>query len=86
MKTLDWIALTLVIIGTINLGLIGFFHFDAIGSMFGAGIRSAGYVNGLSRFFYGLVGLAGLYCLSLYARLDYSTETETFKGTRGRAD
>ena len=86
MKTLDWIALTLVIIGAINLGLIGFFHFDAIGSMFGAGLRSAGYVNGLSRFFYGLVGLAGLYSLSLYARLDYGTDSETFRNTRSRAE
>ena len=30
MKTIDYIALTLVIIGAINWGLIGFFGFDLV--------------------------------------------------------
>ena len=35
MKILDTIALTLVIIGAINWGLIGFFEFDLVAALFG---------------------------------------------------
>ena len=84
MKTLDWVALTLVIIGAVNWGLIGFFRFDAIGTLFGAGIGHIHHFGGISRFLYALVGLAGLYSLSLYARLDYS-EGRDFIG-RSRAE
>lgn len=48
------IALVLVIIGAINWGLIGFFKFDLVASIFG------GQTSGLSRIIYALVGLAGL--------------------------
>ena len=48
------IALVLVIIGAINWGLIGFFRFDLVASIFG------GQTAGLSRIVYALVGLAGL--------------------------
>lgn len=52
-------ALTIVIIGAINWGLIGFFHFDAISAIFG------GVGTVISRIIYGIVGLAGLYSLIL---------------------
>lgn len=65
MKTLDWIVLTLVVIGAINWGLVGFFQFDLIAMLFG------GMSAWSSRILYGLVGLAGLYALSLYGRFDY---------------
>jgi uncharacterized membrane protein YuzA (DUF378 family) len=61
---LDWIALTLVIIGAINWGLIGFFQFDAVAALFG------GMSAWFSRIIYSLVGVAGLYCLSIYGRID----------------
>jgi len=61
---LDWTALSLVIIGAINWGLIGLFRFDLIATLFG-GMESA-----ISRVIYVIVGLAGLYCLSLYTKLD----------------
>lgn len=66
MKThgFDYLALTLVIIGAINWGLIGFFKFDLVASLFG------GQAAWISRIIYALVGLAGLYCLSLYGRLE----------------
>lgn len=62
MKTLNIIALTLVIIGALNWGLIGIMNFNLVDSIFG--IASI-----WSRTIYvlvGLVGLAGLYCLSFY--------------------
>ena len=54
MGTIYRIALVLVIIGAINWGLIGFFKFDLVASIFG------GQTAGLSRIIYALVGLAGL--------------------------
>ncbi|MGO4888995.1 DUF378 domain-containing protein [Anaerobacillus sp. MEB173] len=52
-------ALALTIIGAINWGLIGFFRWDLVAAIFG------GQAAGISRFIYAIVGLAGLYCLSL---------------------
>ena len=65
-RAFDWIALTLIIIGAINWGLIGFFQFDLIAMLFG------GMSSWLSRIIYALVGIAGLYSLSLYSRFDES--------------
>jgi len=62
-KTLDWIALTLIVIGAINWGLIGFFQFDLISTIFG------GMQGWFSRVLYALVGIAGLYALSMYGRI-----------------
>ncbi|MDF2820088.1 MAG: hypothetical protein K0R15_529 [Clostridiales bacterium] len=62
-KPLDSIALTLVIIGAINWGLIGFFQFDLVSTLFGD-------MSVLSRIVYGLVGIAGLYCISLFGRYE----------------
>ena len=61
-RPLDWTALTFVIIGAINWGLIGFFKLDLIATLFG------GMESWLSRIIYVIVGLAGLYCLSLFGR------------------
>ncbi len=62
-RPLDGIALTLVIIGAINWGLIGFFKFDLVATLFG------GMDSGVSRIIYALVGLSGLYALSLYNKI-----------------
>lgn len=64
MKVLDWIVLTLVIVGAINWGLIGFFQFDLVSTIFG------GSLHWLARVIFAVVGLAGLYGLSLYGRMD----------------
>ena len=66
-RPLDWTALTLIIIGAINWGLIGLFRFDLIATLFG-GMESI-----LSRVIYVIIGLAGLYCLSLYMKVDDET-------------
>ena len=59
---MDRLSLILVIIGAINWGLIGLFQFDLVASLFG------GQDAALSRIVYGLVGLAGLYCITLLFR------------------
>lgn len=59
MSTIQRLALVLTIIGAINWGLIGFFQFDLIASLFG------GQDSAISRIIYGLVGLAGLINLGL---------------------
>ena len=61
MKTLDAIALLLVIIGAVNWGLIGFFQFDLVAALFG-------YMTAYSRVIYALVGISGLYAISFFAR------------------
>ena len=58
-KGLDYTLLTLVIIGAINWGLIGFFRFDLVAFLFGD-------MSWLSRVVYALVGLCGLYMLTFY--------------------
>ena len=62
MKALDYTLLTLVIIGAVNWGLIGFFQFDLVAFIFGN-------MSWISRIVYALVGLSGLYMLSAYGRL-----------------
>lgn len=59
---MDRTALILIIIGAINWGLIGLFQFDLVASIFG------GQAAWLSRIIYTLVGLAGLYAISLLFR------------------
>ena len=58
MKILDKIALVLIIIGAINWGLIGFFKFDLVATIFGE-------MSTLSRIIYALVGISGLWGIKL---------------------
>ena len=57
---LDYTLLTLVIIGAINWGLIGFFDINLVALLFGS-------MSWLSRIVYALVGLCGLYLLNFYS-------------------
>lgn len=61
-KFLDCIALTIVIVGAVNWGLIGFLDFNLVASIFGS-------MSWLSRIIYALVGLCGLYLITFYMRL-----------------
>jgi len=61
MKALDTTALVLIIIGAINWGLIGFFRFDLVSSLFGTN-------TAFTRIIFALVGLCGLYALSFLGR------------------
>ena len=59
---LDKLALLLVIVGALNWGGIGLFGFDTVAFLFG------GQMAILSRIVYTLVGLAGLWCITLMFR------------------
>ena len=58
----DWIALVLMIVGAINWGLVGAFQFDLVAALLGD-------MSMASRIVYVLVGLAGLYGLSIPMRV-----------------
>lgn len=67
-KGLDYTALTLVIIGAVNWGLIGIFKLDLVNLIFGN-------MTWMSRVIYTLIGISGLYLLSLYRRvMDFESE------------
>ena len=69
-RCLDYTALTLTIVGAVNWGLIGVFKFDLVSFLFGS-------MSWISRIVYILVGLAGLYLLTLFGRIaPTSTETD----------
>lgn len=53
-------VLILLIIGAVNWGLIGFFGYDLVASIFG------GQLALISRIIYAVVGLAGLYAISFF--------------------
>ena len=61
-KAIDAVILTLVIIGAVNWGLIGFFGFNLVSAVFGS-------MTWVSRIIYALVGLGGLYLISFYGNL-----------------
>ena len=54
MEIINKIALALVIVGAINWGLVGFFDYNLVSSLFGE-------ATSISRLVYCLVGLAGLW-------------------------
>ncbi len=58
----DYFALTIAIIGAVNWGLIGFFKFDLVAFLFGN-------LTVLSRIVYAIVGICGLYLISVYGRI-----------------
>ena len=67
---MDATALVLAIIGAINWGIIGIFQFDVVAWIFG------GQTGGFSRVIYTLVGLAGLWCISLLFRKSTFSERD----------
>lgn len=75
MSGLQRTALTLIIIGGINWGLMGFFQFDLIGAIFG------GQGAAISRIIYGIVGISALYSLTILFKPseEFATEPEHSK-------
>ena len=59
---MDRLSLVLVIIGALNWLLVGLFQFDLVAALFG------GQDEVLSRIIYTVVGLAGLWSISLLFR------------------
>lgn len=76
MSMLSRIALALVIIGGLNWGLIGFFQFDLVATLFG------GQNAFLSRVVYGLVGLSALVCLGVLFKPSEEIDTVTDRPSR----
>ena len=56
MSGVDWVAFVLVIVGAINWGLVGFFDWNLVDSIFGAG-------GTIAKIIYALVGLSGLWSI-----------------------
>ena len=59
---IDRLALILTIIGALNWGSVGIFRYDFVAALFG------GQLTAVSRIIFTLVGLAGLWCISLLFR------------------
>ncbi len=59
---MDTIALILSIIGSLNWGLMGIFRFDLVAWLFGGSDAL------LSRIIYTVIGIAGLWCITLLFR------------------
>jgi uncharacterized membrane protein YuzA (DUF378 family) len=55
-----WVAVTLIIVGALNWGLVGAFHVNAVAMLFGD-------ASMITRVIYMLVGLAGLYKIFIIA-------------------
>ena len=66
-KPLDYTALVITIIGAINWGLIGFFKFNLVTFLLGD-------MTLLSRIVYAVVGICGLYLISLFGRIGNGSE------------
>jgi uncharacterized protein len=60
LRIIHWLAIILVILGALNWGMIGFFKIDIITWLFG---RPGG------RVFFAIVGVAGVWCISLFRQL-----------------
>ena len=67
---MDTLALILSIIGSLNWGLVGIFRFDLVAWLFG------GQGSVISRIIFTLVGLAGLWCITLLFRKGQRVEGE----------
>lgn len=67
MTIINKIALILVIIGALNWGLVGLFSFDLVAWICG------GAATVIARIIYSLVGLAGIWCISLLFMNDEET-------------
>lgn len=63
MNALDIIAYLLVVIGGINWGLVGFFDYNLVDAIFGE-------ESGISRTIYALVGLAAVYMLYTFMKVN----------------
>jgi len=68
-KAINIAALTVIIVGAVNWGLIGFFNFNLVG------ILTGGATSFIARIVYALVGLSGIYALTMYSRLEGNSLT-----------
>lgn len=67
LSALDWTAMTLLIVGGVNWGLIGLFSFDLVAAIFGP-------MTLLSRLVYTLVGISALYAIFTSSKMARKNE------------
>ena len=67
MKLINYIALTIAIVGALNWGLVGVLSFDLVAFIFGE-------MSWLSRIVYTLVGLSVIYLITFYSQLETTEE------------
>ena len=73
---IDKIALTLAVIGALNWGSVGLFGFDCVAFLFGGQLNAGQtFQQVLSRVIYTLVGLAGIWCITMLFREKEPTES-----------
>ncbi len=72
---LDRLALVLIIIGALNWLLVGITGFDLVTTIFGGNLFS-GSMSVFSRIIFTLVGIAGLYSITLLFRETPEAESE----------
>lgn len=65
LKPFDLAALALVIVGALNWALVGLFELDLVATLTGS---EFGETNLVSRIIYILVGLAGVWLVTLFSR------------------
>ena len=65
-----WVAIVLAAIGAVNWGLVGLFDFNLVSAIFGP-------MSTLSRIFYVIVGLAGVYLVVAAATLESRSRPHT---------
>lgn len=70
MITIDVAALILVIVGALNWGSVGLFGFDLVAALFG------GQTALVSRIVYALVGLSGIWSITLLFKENLFKDTE----------
>lgn len=75
MKTVDIVALILLIVGGLNWLLVGLFDFDLVASLFGD-------MTTLSRIVYVLVGLSALWCLRFFSFITGDDRDRDVSSTR----
>lgn len=63
MKFLNYLVLTLVVVGSLNWLLVGLFEFNLVEAIFGG-------FSIVSRIVYILVGLAGIWAISFYNKVN----------------
>ena len=71
-NVIDWVAFVLVVIGALNWGLFGAFHFDLVARIFGDW-------SVVARIIYDVIGLAALWMIYVAYRCRDNCRTEVVK-------
>lgn len=74
MNWIDVAALVLVVIGALNWGLVGFFDYNLVDAVFGAG-------SAIARVVYAIVGVAGLWTIWTAIKAGQEATTPLPRGT-----